>query len=125
MTEAESTTILWNFALQTDRKIKCNRPDFVVKDYKRKTCLLIDISVPTDNNMSVTEYNKITKYKNLKIEIEKMWHLKTTTTPVIMGALGMIEKRTDKHINKIPGKSSRYEIQLHFAELLISLGEYF
>ena len=44
-------------AIQTDRKIKNNRPDLVVKDYKRKTCLLIDISVPTDN-LSVKEYDE-------------------------------------------------------------------
>ena len=52
-----------NKALQskTDRKIKRNRPDLVVKDYKRKTCFLIDMSVPTDNNKSVKEYNEISK----------------------------------------------------------------
>ena len=44
-------------AIQTDRKIKRNRPDLVVKDYKRKTCLLIDMSVPTDN-LSVKEYDE-------------------------------------------------------------------
>ena len=30
---------------------------------------------------------------------------------VIMGVLGMIEKRTDKHINKLPGSPSQYEKQ--------------
>ena len=55
-----------------------------------------------------------------------MWHLKTTTVPVIVGALGMIKKGSDKHINKIPGSPSQYEIQkLHFAELLISLLDYY
>ena len=50
----------------------------MIKDYKRKkTFLLIDMSVPNDNNLSVKEYNKISKYKDLEIEIEKMWHLKT------------------------------------------------
>ena len=34
-----------------------NRPDLVVKDYKRKTCLLIDMSEPTDN-ISVKEYDE-------------------------------------------------------------------
>ena len=29
------------------------------------------MSVPTDNNISVKEYNKISKYKGQKIEIEK------------------------------------------------------
>ena len=67
MTEAKGVTIPWDIAIQTKRKIKINRSDIVVKDYKRKTCLL-DMSVPTDNNISVKEYNKISKYKDLEIE---------------------------------------------------------
>ena len=30
------------------------------------------MSVPTDNNISINEYDKISQYKNLEIEIEKM-----------------------------------------------------
>ena len=48
--------------------IKSNRPVLVVRDCKRKTCLLIDTSGTTDNNISVKEYNKIGKYKDLEIE---------------------------------------------------------
>ena len=40
-----------------------------------------------------------------------MWHLKTIIEPVIVGALGMIKKGTDKLINYIPGSPSLYEIQ--------------
>ena len=29
-----------------------------------------------------------------------MWYLKTTVVSVIVGALGMIKKETDKHVNK-------------------------
>ena len=36
ITEAKEATILWDFAIQTDRKIKNNRPDIIVKDYKKK-----------------------------------------------------------------------------------------
>ena len=51
------------------------------------------------------------KYKELKIEIEKMWYLKTITEPVIVGALGVIKKKgTDKNI-RISGSPSQYEIQ--------------
>ena len=49
-TRRKRATILLD-AIQTDRKIKNNRPGIFVKDYKRKTCFLIDMSVPTDNNM--------------------------------------------------------------------------
>ena len=40
-----------------------------------------------------------------------MWHLKTTTVPVFVGAFGMIKKETDKCISKIPGSPKQYEIQ--------------
>ena len=82
------------------------------------------MSVITDDNISVKKkYNKISKYKGLEIKMEKkMWYLKMTMMSVKVGALGMIKKGIDKHINKIPSSYSLYEKQkkLHFAELLIS-----
>ena len=44
----------------------------MVKNYQRKTCLLIDMALPTDNNLSVKEYNKISNNKAWQIEIEKV-----------------------------------------------------
>ena len=43
--------------------------------------------------------DKISKY--LEIENVKIWHLKTTTMPVLMEALSMIKRKTDPNINKI------------------------
>ena len=40
--------------------------------------------------------------------MEKMWPLKTTTEPIILGARGIIKKGTDKDINKIPGSLSLF-----------------
>ena len=56
-----------------------------------------------------------------------MWHLKTTTAPLIVGALGMIKKGAEMHINKLPDSRGPHEIifKMHFAELLISLKEYY
>ena len=56
--EAKRATILREFIIKTDRKIKTNRPAIMVKDYKRKPILLIDMSVPTENIL-VKEYNEI------------------------------------------------------------------
>ena len=44
-------------------------------------------------------------------EIEKIWYFKTTTVPVVVGALDMIKKRIDKHINKVLASPSWFEIQ--------------
>ena len=51
---------MWDFAIQTDSKIKSNRPNIVVKDYKSKTCPLINMTAPTDSIISKT----IMKYLN-------------------------------------------------------------
>ena len=96
ITKAKIATIFWDFAIQTNRKIKITRPDIMVRNYKRKICLLINMSVPKDKNISVKEYNKISKFEDLEIKAEKIGHLKITTVPVIVVALGMIEEETDK-----------------------------
>ena len=35
--QTKGVTILWNFTIQTDRKIERIRPDFVIKAHQRKT----------------------------------------------------------------------------------------
>ena len=45
----------------------------VIKDYKNKTYKLIDMALPSDRNTSLTTTEKISKYKDLEIEITRMW----------------------------------------------------
>ncbi|XP_074609279.1 uncharacterized protein LOC141863586 isoform X3 [Acropora palmata] len=92
VTERDNITILWDMPIQTDREIKANRPDIVIKDKQEKSCLLIDMSIPTEKNTSVKVTEKLSKYKDLEIEIERMWGMKATTIPVVIGALGLIKK---------------------------------
>ena len=61
-----------------------------------------------DNNISVKEYNKISRNT---WKLGKNVALKTTTVLVIVEALGITMKGIDKHINKMPGNPSLYEIQ--------------
>ena len=82
-----------------------------MKDYKKKTRLLIDMTVPSDSNLSFKEYETISKYKDLGIEIKKMWHLKAIVIPIVVGALGMTKKKTEDHIKRIPGNSCLQELQ--------------
>ena len=44
---------------------------------------------PMDKNLSSGEFGKISKYKDLEIEIaiEQIWYLKPTLIPLVMGAL--------------------------------------
>ena len=69
------------------------------------------METPTDKNVSVAEAEELSKYKDFEIEVEKLWHMKTVTIPVVIGALGMIKKGTEKHLEKIPGSLNLAEIQ--------------
>ena len=61
------------------------------------------MTVPSDRNLSLKEYEKIGKYRDLEIEIQKMRHSKAIVIPVVVGALGMIKKKTEDHTKRIPG----------------------
>ena len=47
--------------------------------------MLIDVAIPGDRNVIKKEANKILKYKDLIIEIQRMWNVKAKVIPVIMG----------------------------------------
>jgi hypothetical protein len=61
--------ILWNQQIQTDRTIPSNKPDIVICDNEKGTCMLIDVTIPGDRNVIQKEAKKILKYKDVTIEI--------------------------------------------------------
>jgi hypothetical protein len=57
------------------------------------------------------EAEKILKYKDLTIEIQRMWNVKTRVIPVIFGVTGNISKPFRKYVSTIPGKLEVQELQ--------------
>ncbi|XP_037772664.1 uncharacterized protein LOC119568276 [Penaeus monodon] len=88
-----------------------NKPDIIIKDKKKKNCIIIDVAVPSKRNTSVKISEKLSKYKDLEIEISRTWGMKTETIPVVIGALGLMKRGIVKFTNRIPGNISIYEIQ--------------
>jgi hypothetical protein len=68
--------ILWNQQMQTDRIIPNNKPDIIIRDNEKGTCILIDVAISGDRNVIKKEAEKILKYKDLTIEIQHMWNVK-------------------------------------------------
>ena len=104
-------SVLWDFPVHTDRSIGANRPDIIIKDKKNKTCLLIDVSVPADANVSAKEFEKKYKYKDLELEIQRSWKMKTKVIPVVIGALGVISQDFLSYLDEIPGELCSKELQ--------------
>ena len=74
-------------------------------------CYILDIVVPSDRNRSLQVVEKLSKYKDLEIEIARMWKMETETIPVVIGAFGVIKKGLEKYVDKIPNKASINELQ--------------
>lgn len=104
-------TLMWDVPIITDREIHANRPDIVVHNKKEKSCMLIDVSIPNDANVMLKETEKLSKYKDLQIEVSRMWNAKTTIVPVIVGALGTVKKGHDRSLHQLPGQPNAQEVQ--------------
>jgi len=88
-------TIIWDLLVITDQIIPANRPDKVPHDKKEKICLLINIAIRNDSNVNTQETEKLSKFKDLEVEVSRMWNVRTKIVPVIIGALGTIKKGFD------------------------------
>ena len=109
--EEGDVTVLWNQAVHTDREVTANRPDIIIKNKKEKTCTLIDMAIPADRNVVQKETEKKLKYKSLYIEIQRMWNLKCTIIPIIIGATGIVTRSIRKNLEAVPGKHSIDSLQ--------------
>ena len=61
--------ILWDFKIQTDKHLAHTIPDKTVVE--KKQVWLIDVKIPGDSRIDQKEVEKITKYPDLKVEVER------------------------------------------------------
>jgi hypothetical protein len=73
--------------------------------------IVILIIISGDRNMIKKEAEKILKYKDLTIAIQRMWNVITKVFPVIIGATGTISKSFRKYVSNIPGNHEFRELQ--------------
>ena len=70
-------TIIGNTPVNTNGTVTANRPDIIIKDSVNSTCKSIDVTVPSETNIALKKTEKKNKFKDLKLEIQRMWHMKT------------------------------------------------
>ena len=79
-----------------DHLIPVRRPDLVIinnkKKKKKKICKIVDFAVPADHRINLKECEKKDKYLDLARELKKLWNMKVTIVPIVIGALGTITK---------------------------------
>ena len=115
MLQNEEVKILRDFKIQIDKHLAHNIPDITVVD--KKQGWLIDVAMPGGSRINQKEEEKITKYQDLKVEVERLWEKKATVVSVVIGALGTISRDLVKHL-KILGLNKISPSQLQKAVLL-------
>ena len=87
--------LLWDFNIKTDHLIPARRPALIIinkKKKKKKICKIVDFAVLDDNRINLKESEKKDKYLDLARELKKLWNMKVTIVPNVIGALGTITK---------------------------------
>ena len=56
--------------MQTDRTFPNNKPDIIIPENEKGTCMLIDVAISGDKNVIKKEGEKILKYKDLTTGIQ-------------------------------------------------------
>ena len=75
--ENKEAKLLWDRTIHTYKTVTHNKPDIVLKNKKAGLTYLIDIAVLNQNYMSKTVSHKISKYKELSMELTNQWKTRT------------------------------------------------
>ena len=92
----------WDFNIQTDHLIPARRPDLIIiNKIKKRICKIVDFAVPADHRIILKESEKKDKYLDLARELKKLWNMKVTIVPIVIGALGTITKGLLKDLGEL------------------------
>ena len=92
--ENDTHKLLWDFNIHTDHQIPARRPGLTIINKKKKKRIfkIVDFVVPADQRIKLKECEKKDKYLDLARELKKLWNMKVTIVPIVIGAFGTITK---------------------------------
>ena len=110
--ENDRVKILWDFQIQIDKQVMANQLDIMVADKLQKKAVVVDVAISSDSNIKKKEHEKFEEYQGLKEEVEKMWELKATVIPMVIGALKAVNPNLVEWFQQIPGTTSEISVQM-------------
>ena len=87
--ENDTHNLLWDFNIQTDHLIPARRPDPIITNKKKRELAKLS-TLLSKINLKVCE--KKDKYLDLATELKKLWNMKVTIVPIVIGAFSTITK---------------------------------
>ena len=66
-----------------------------------RICKIVDFAVPADHRIKLKEYEKKDEYLDFAGELKKMYNMKVTIIPIVIGAFGTVTKRLLKGLENM------------------------
>ena len=88
--ENDAHKLFWDFDIQTDHLILAWKTDLVIILKKKKICEIVDFAVPADLRIKLKDREKRDKYLDLARELKKLWNMKVTIMPIVIGIFGTV-----------------------------------
>ena len=105
--ENDTHKLLWDFDVQTDHLISARRPDLIIinnnkkKKKEKRICKILNFAVPVDHRIKLKDREKKDKYLDFARELKKLWNMKVTIIPIVIGAFSTVTKGLLKRLEDL------------------------
>ena len=90
--ENDTHKLLWDFDTNESTYLGPKTRSYNNQQKKKKICKIVDFAVPADHRIKLKEYEKRDKYLDLARELKKLWNMKVTIIPIVIGVFSTVTK---------------------------------
>ena len=107
--ENDTHKLRWDFDIQTNHLILARRPDLIIinKKIKKRTSKIVDFAVPAEHRIKLKECEKKNKYLDLARKSKKLWNMRVTIVPIVIGAFGTVTIGLRKDLGNFSWRTRR------------------
>lgn len=110
ITKTTKIEVWWDKKIGVQPPIEHNRPDIVLWDLEQQRCLIIDICVPMDVNVSREEKVKSDRYVLLASRLQRLYPRYTyEVVPIVVGSTGYISKKLPTYLKQCGFEKKKVE----------------
>ena len=90
--ENDTHKLLEFFDIQTDQLITTRKPELIIINKKKRIFKVVIFAVLAGRRIILEECEKKDKYLDLAWDFKKLWSMKMTIIPIVIGSFGTVTK---------------------------------
>ena len=94
--------LLWDFDIHKDHLLSARKPDLIINNTRKKRiCKIVDFAVLDDHRIKLKECEKKDKYLDHARELKKLYNMKATIFPSVIGCFSSVTKEILKGLEDL------------------------